>query len=146
MRLWTIHPKYLDRLGLVALWREGLLARKVLLGETSGYKNHPQLDRFKKTENPINSINYYLVIVFLESGRRRYKFDHTKVVIPPKPKQIEVFSGQVRYECKHLGKKLIDRTGTIPLHVKYPRVFGELVHPLFKIKLVNKTESWEVIK
>jgi len=25
MRLWTLHPKYLDARGLVALWREGLL-------------------------------------------------------------------------------------------------------------------------
>jgi len=30
MRLWTIHPKYLDRQGLLALWREALLAQKVL--------------------------------------------------------------------------------------------------------------------
>ena len=27
MRLWTLHPKYLDAAGLVALWREALLAQ-----------------------------------------------------------------------------------------------------------------------
>ena len=29
MRLWSLHPRYLDRQGLTALWREGLLARAV---------------------------------------------------------------------------------------------------------------------
>lgn len=33
MRLWTLHPKYLDTKGLVALWREALLAQKVLQGK-----------------------------------------------------------------------------------------------------------------
>nr|WP_243687290.1 pyrimidine dimer DNA glycosylase/endonuclease V [Methanobacterium formicicum] len=47
MRLWSLHPKYLDVKGLVALWREGLLARAVLKGKTKGYTNHPQLIRFK---------------------------------------------------------------------------------------------------
>ncbi|MDI3502728.1 MAG: hypothetical protein PWR13_285 [Archaeoglobi archaeon] len=28
MRLWSIHSKYLDAKGLVAVWREGLLAKK----------------------------------------------------------------------------------------------------------------------
>jgi hypothetical protein len=29
-RIWSLHPKYLDARGLVALWREGLLAQAVL--------------------------------------------------------------------------------------------------------------------
>ena len=41
MRLWTLHPQYLDPRGLVALWREALLAQKVLLGRTRGYRAHP---------------------------------------------------------------------------------------------------------
>jgi Pyrimidine dimer DNA glycosylase (EC 3.2.2.17)/DNA-(apurinic or apyrimidinic site) lyase (EC 4.2.99.18) len=60
MRLWSLHPKYLDKLGLLGLWRESLLAQKVLLGKTKGYKNHPQLIRFKKTEDPILYIGTYL--------------------------------------------------------------------------------------
>ena len=70
MRLWSLHPKYLDSKGLVALWREGLLARAVLKGETTGYKNHPQLDRFKNLPNPLISIDTYLMQVFKESERR----------------------------------------------------------------------------
>lgn len=38
MRLWTLHPKYLDPKGLVALWRETLLAQRVLAGRTRGYR------------------------------------------------------------------------------------------------------------
>jgi hypothetical protein len=34
MRLWSLHPKHLDRQGLLAVWREGLLAQEVLRGET----------------------------------------------------------------------------------------------------------------
>lgn len=47
MRIWSLHPKYLDTKGLVALWRETLLAQHVLSGKTKRYKNHPQLARFK---------------------------------------------------------------------------------------------------
>lgn len=53
MRLWTIHPKYLDTRGLTALWREALLARKVLKGLTIGYRHHPQLERFRQQARPV---------------------------------------------------------------------------------------------
>jgi hypothetical protein len=60
MRLWTLHPKYLDAQGLVALWREGLLAQKVLRGRTRGYRHHPQLARFRAQADPVASIARYL--------------------------------------------------------------------------------------
>jgi len=47
MRLWSLHPSYLDPQGLVAVWREGLLAQAVLRGQTTGYTRHPQLARFR---------------------------------------------------------------------------------------------------
>ncbi len=31
MRIWSLHPKYLDRQGLLACWRETLLAQKVMI-------------------------------------------------------------------------------------------------------------------
>ena len=37
MRLWSLHPRCLDAKGLVALWREGLLAQEVLRGKTRDY-------------------------------------------------------------------------------------------------------------
>jgi len=62
MRLWTVHPRYLDTKGLLAAWREGLLAQKVLQDKTSGYRNHPQLLRFRATANPTASIASYLLV------------------------------------------------------------------------------------
>jgi hypothetical protein len=44
MRLWTLHPQYLDPRGLVALWRVALLAQQVLLGgraATGRIRNSP---------------------------------------------------------------------------------------------------------
>lgn len=79
MRLWSIHPKYLDAKGLVALWREGLLAQNVLLGKTKGYQYHPQLIRFKKTTNPLGAIATYLIAIADEANLRRYAFDSSKI-------------------------------------------------------------------
>lgn len=79
MRLWSLHPSYLDAKGLVALWREGLLAKTVLNGQTKGYKKHPQLERFKASPDPIAAINAYLWGVYNEAERRRYNFDHKKL-------------------------------------------------------------------
>ena len=80
MRIWSVHPKYLDSKGLVALWRETLLAKHVLEGKTKGYKNHPQLHRFKASEKPIECINLYLSIVFEEAENRGFHFDKNKFV------------------------------------------------------------------
>jgi hypothetical protein len=79
MRLWSIHPKYLDTKGLVAVWRESLLARKVLEGKTKGYKHHPQLNRFIDSNNALETINQYLYEIYKESVIRKYNFDKTRI-------------------------------------------------------------------
>ncbi|MDI6851500.1 MAG: pyrimidine dimer DNA glycosylase/endonuclease V [bacterium] len=107
MRLWSIDPSYLDPQGIVALWREGLLAKKVLEGNTKGYKNHPQLERFKKYKNPLIAINSYLYFVFLEGRRRGYNFDEGKICKTGLLKGvIPVTKGQLDFELWHLCKKL----------------------------------------
>jgi len=63
----------------VALWREGLLARAVLLGRTKGYTNHPQLERWKACTDPVGMLDAYLTIVWQEACRREYTFDSTKI-------------------------------------------------------------------
>ena len=70
MRLWTLHPRHLDAAGLVALWREGLLAQAVLLGRTRGYTRHPQLERFRAAADPVARITGYLRIVAAEAASR----------------------------------------------------------------------------
>ncbi|MGB6083014.1 pyrimidine dimer DNA glycosylase/endonuclease V [Moheibacter sp.] len=106
MRLWSLHPKYLDAKGLVALWRETLLAKNVLEGKTKGYQNHPQLIRFKEMENPVEAIHQYLAEIWLEADKRGYKFDKSKINWEFVPQNIKVNDGQMAYEFKHLLRKL----------------------------------------
>lgn len=79
MRLWTLHPSHLDAKGLVAAWREALLAKAVLRGDTIGYRSHSQLARFRAHRRPIAAINAYLAELHAESMRRGYRFDVTKL-------------------------------------------------------------------
>src|SRR6185503_20356424 len=98
MRIWSIHPQYLDAKGLVALWREALLAKHVLEGRTKGYKNHPQLIRFKNAADPQKAINQYLAIVFEEACARGYQFDRKKINWRFKPVTLFVTRGQINFE------------------------------------------------
>lgn len=106
MRLWTLHPKYLDARGLVALWREALLAQAILNGRTYGYTRHPQLFRFRNSPSPVQSIASYLQAVHVESTRRGYRFDATKIASAGCVEPIGVTLGQLDYEWAHLKAKL----------------------------------------
>ncbi|MFA6065101.1 MAG: pyrimidine dimer DNA glycosylase/endonuclease V [archaeon] len=140
MRLWSLHPKYLDTKGLVALWREALLAKAVLENKTKGYKNHPQLERFKKHKNPIKAINSYLSYVLEEAKTRGYKFDESKIDFNKASKEIEVNSDQLKYEFEHLIKKLKIRDNQKYKEIKETKIIQP--HPLVKIKK-GKIENWE---
>ena len=109
MRLWSLHPRYLDRQGLVALWREGLLARAVLRGETRGYRHHPQLHRFQAHATPVFAIEAYLHGVLAEAGARGYRFDGAKLGAFAPVGPIAVSSGQLAVEWDHLQRKLAAR-------------------------------------
>jgi hypothetical protein len=134
MRLWSIHPEYLDSRGLVALWREALLAQKVLQGKTRGYRNHPQLIRFQQTSNPVGAIASYLRIIVTEATRRGYCFDRSKIVRHYFRGAIPVSDGQLKYELNHLLQKLKTRdpdrynalaqVKSIKLHPSFYRVRG----------------------
>lgn len=111
MRLWSLHPSYLDAVGLVALWREGLLARKVLQGQTKGYIHHPQLFRFRETGNPIYVLDFYLKGVHDESIRRGYHFDLSKISpCENRPPSLLLPEKQLEYEFFHLLDKLKERS------------------------------------
>jgi len=142
MRLWSIHPCYLDAKGLVALWREALLAQKVLQGKTKGYKNHPQLIRFKNTNNPIGAIAEYLTHIVDEADVRDYKFDRTKINNEIFGEKIDVNNGQVEYEFKHLQNKLKKRSPEV--YSKSKKVEKIKLHPIFK-QVKGNIESWEII-
>jgi len=143
MRLWTLHPKHLDAKGLVALWREALLAQKVLNGGTRGYKHHPQLLRFAKTKNPPAALAAYLKAVHAEAVRRGYHFDGSKIGAVRSRKKITETRGQLLYEWLHLKRKLKRRDPArwrAAAAVKTPSA-----HPLFKI-VPGEVRDWEKVK
>ncbi|HZK20059.1 MAG TPA: pyrimidine dimer DNA glycosylase/endonuclease V [Treponemataceae bacterium] len=143
MRLWSIHPKYLDSKGLVALWREGLLAKKVLEGKTKGYTNHPQLDRFKIMNDPVKSINYYLTHVYNEAHSRAYTFDKSKInTMHNKIEKIPISDLQKQYEYELLKKKLNKRDAV--KHSQLATIRHIELHPLF-YTVRGQIEVWEKV-
>lgn len=140
MRLWSLHPRYLDPQGLVALWRETLLAKAVLRGETKGYRHHPQLERFRAHPAPRSAINAYLAAIHEEASRRGYDFDRSKIgplrPVAPMP----VTGGQMAFEWRHLMKKLAARNR--PLYRQWAGTRRADCHPLFR-RVHGAVEIWE---
>lgn len=142
MRLWSLHPKYLDTRGLVALWREALLAQAVLSGETSGYTRHPQLDRFRDSASPLIAIASFLRVVHAESVRRGYRFDVSKIRSEKPAAPIAVTRGQLDYEWQHLLAKLQQRDPE--LWKEHQSLSRPTAHPLFRIQ-PGPIAAWEVV-
>jgi len=142
MRLWSIHPDYLDTKGLVACWREGLLARKVLLGETQGYRMHPQLERFKRQMDPVRMIDTYLLGVYEEAKKRGYRFNREKIGVGNAEEKIDITDGQLEYELLHLKEKLRERNRE--QYAKIASVEMPKPHPLFRV-VKGEVEAWEKV-
>jgi hypothetical protein len=140
MRLWSLHPKHLDPAGLVALWREALLAKAVLTGKTRGYKHHPQLDRFKGTRRPAATLNAYLALVHVESVRRGYHFDKRKLAGPKSRGRLTVTRGQLDFEWQHLLRKLRRRSPAVWAGAR--KLAHPAPHPLFTVR-AGPIASWE---
>lgn len=143
MRLWSLHPKYLDTKGLLACWREALLAQKVLAGHTAGYRNHPQLERFRATEDPLASIGHFLDHLELQADARGYNFNRALILQPPEgaaATPIPVTVGQLVHEKTHLLGKLTVRD---PQRARLlEESSSPTLHPLFTA-IPGDIESWE---
>ena len=140
MRLWSLHPRYLDARGLVALWREALLARAVLRGETQGYRHHPQLERFRDHPSPRAAISAYLAAIHDEATARGYAFDRAKVGRVAAVKPIAVTRGQMDHEWDHLLRKLAHRSPAE--HRRWRGVGSPDCHPLFRWR-AGGVAPWE---
>lgn len=155
MRLWSLHPSALDRQGLIACWREALLAQAVLLGRTRGYTRHPQLERFRAHEEPPAAIGAYLSGLHAEALARGYRFDAGRIAHPAETAsagaapgevpRIDVTLGQLEFEQAHLRAKLARRSPEMlqqqadaPEGAESPPP----VHPLFRA-VAGDIESWE---
>ena len=140
MRIWSLHPSYLDQKALVAVWREALLARAVLRGATRGYRNHPQLARFRHHPAPVSAINHYLRHIADEADTRGYRFDRSKIGPVRNRSTMTVNSLQLAFELEHLQRKVLARA---------PKEMGRLpaggrlqAHPLFRIRN-GPIAAWE---
>jgi hypothetical protein len=140
MRLWTLHPRYLDAKGLVAAWREALLAQKVLQGATQGYRHHPQLVRFRSQRRPDQAIAAFLAGIAEEAQRRGYRFDTSKISGRKVARRMLETRGQLLYEWGHLRAKL--RARDPEQYRKFRRVRMPKAHPLFRI-VSGKIRDWE---
>jgi len=143
MRIWSLHPKYLDKKGLGGLWLESIIAKNALKGLREGYKNHPQLNRFKKAENPVDCINQYMISIYYESKRRKYKYNRNLINWDINATMIPVTLGQIQYETIHLLNKLKVRD-----FKKYKEVLSCPAidtHPMFYV-VDGDVENWEIAK
>lgn len=166
MRIWSLHPRYLDRQGLTACWREALLAQAVLAGRTRGYRQHSQLTRFRAQPHAVAAVGAYLGGVASEAARRGYRFDVGRIDRPEPTDgtttvaatssesassvgeassgalvpRIPVTAGQVAHEWAHLSAKLVVRSperAAAQVAVTAPEV-----HPLFVV-VPGPVEDWE---
>jgi hypothetical protein len=134
---------YLDSKGLVALWRETLLAKNVLEGKTKGYRSHPQLDRFKNSEDPIDAINRYLSVVYDEAEKRHFNFDRSKFIVSNEKITLTVTDRQLAYEFSHLLGKLKRRERNLFEKLKETKII--VPHLIFKV-VKGSVEKWEIVK
>lgn len=148
MRIWSVHPRFLDRQALIAGWRETLLAQKVLDGGTKGYKHHPQLDRWRETPEPLVSIGSYLWGLREEATARGYQFDAGRILFPPAdPRALDasmpLSTGQLDLEWHHLETKVQARSPEVYARWFAPGVEQEAApHPMFRL-FEGPRASWE---
>ncbi|WP_153395122.1 pyrimidine dimer DNA glycosylase/endonuclease V [Ornithinicoccus halotolerans] len=143
MRLWSLHPRYLDRQGLTAGWREALLAQAVLAGRTRGYTRHPQLERFRAAPDPMAAVGCYLVGVWQEATARGYRYDLgrvLRVVEPGGSGVLEVTAGQLGFEWSRLRGKLAERSPAVL--ARWEEVEVPDPHPLFAV-VPGPVAPWE---
>jgi len=145
VRMWSLHPSHLDRQGLVAAWREALLAQAVLADRTTGYRHHPQLQRFRDTANPLETIGGYLWGLHGDAVARRYSFNEQKIIAAGVPAGIgtgatlTVTQGQLDYEWAHLGEKLMRRSPDDGARWQHA---SPTPHPIFEV-VPGGVEAWE---
>jgi hypothetical protein len=142
MRLWSVHPRYLDRQALIACWRESLLAQSVLVNPGRGYSRHPQLERFTAHDAPITAMAHYLAAYLAEADARGYRFNREKIVGDPLApvSPIPLATGQLAYEWRHLGGKLAARSPEVAS--RWSGLTLPEAHPLFTLH-DGPVASWE---
>jgi hypothetical protein len=115
------------------------------MGKTKGWKNHPQLIRFKNHNAPIHAIGFYLFIIYNEGCKRGYSYNKSKMFkIVEKVSMINISKEQLAYEFEILKNRVRGRDHTKFLELlefgkkeSYPKP-----HPLFHV-IDGKVALWE---
>jgi hypothetical protein len=140
MRLWSLHPKYLDGKGLGGVWREALLAQSVLQGRSSPYQHHPQLIRFRAQSDPLSTLAVYLEGIAKEADQRGYHYNHNLISKEGSSAKIPVTRGQLHHEWEHLKGKLLQRDPA--RYAQIQAISEPEPHPLFTV-VPGEVEAWE---
>ena len=164
MRLWSVHARHLDTVGLVACWREALLAQRVLTGTTRGYRRHAQLERFLPgsalaaesrgtgpdallgAAGPDDGWPGDLIVAYLhaladEASARGHSYDVARIAGPrPDVGPVPVTDGQVAHEWALLSRKLAGRSPAVL--ERWAGVVVPDVHPLFVV-VPGPVARWE---
>jgi hypothetical protein len=115
VRLWSLHPKYLDA---------------------------PQLHRFREHPSPRRAIDAWLAGLHAEATLRGYSFDRSKIGPLYKLTRIPVTRGQIDYEWRHLKRKLARRSPAQLAKVKLVR--RPHCHPLLCAR-PGPIAAWEKV-
>ena len=139
MRLWSLHPRYLDPQG----WSrcgETLLARKVLRGETRGYRHHPQLQRFREARDPQSAIDAYLP----RSTPRRRRAATRSTRTSSMPTRARKDPGRARATRRARMGHLIAqaRVAQPGAHVRWRELQRPRTHPSFRV-VAGGVADWE---
>lgn len=150
MRLWSLHPSYLDKQALQVCWADALQALEYYKQERAYMKGitndlspyfYPCLDRFRMTGSPIAHITNYLHGLCDESERRNTPFGRAKLPEFTPGLRLKVTDGQIAREEKLLLLQLNRRKQT---QLWMDLFVAEYVqpHPLFEI-VSGPVEPWE---
>ena len=142
MRLWTLHPKYLDAKGLVAAWREALLAQAVLRDRNDWLPKPSSTD-------PVPPLTLTGSKYRVLSSRAACRGKPAWVSVRPRKdrlprggrSRLKATLGQLGYEWKHLRAKLAIRDKA--WLASLGRVARPDAHPTFRV-VPGDVEDWEV--
>jgi hypothetical protein len=141
MRIWSIHPKYLDSKELLNLWNETIQAKNEFLTKFSGHFSNKQLERFLDLKNPLEAINSYMSSIYREAVKRDFSVDDSFMDWDFDDSiQIPVTAGQISHEISKLKSRLRERDEK-KLQKLNGRTFLEL-HPIF-YSVPGTIEEWE---
>lgn len=143
MRIWSLHPKYLDKKELIDSWNDGLRTIGILTRNHQGSIFRPELSRFRSQSEPIIAVEKYLLSIANEAKRRGYMVDIRKLPSIPVvvSHKIPVSSGQIEYEWRQLMHVLAGRSPGFLRRIEYSPSHD--INPIFYKRPGHDIETWE---